>query len=627
MTQIFVTRAELLPPGETTEDHRKLQQDEVEIVEKDKKSNGSHRGGLFRGCFENSLGRPNGPPIRDLEDGVDRCPRCAWELEDGVCHSCGLHASETYPWSGSESPGLSYFTGDEITHPHLMDEEGEHFDSLTASGSDGSPFGDIEHSDDSESFARQPNGTDLGTARAVTREQMEARHVRNARNARPNTHDLENRYSPAPSYPDISTEDELRDTDDYSAEDDDEVGSLDDFVVNDMEEIPSSVRNSPHSFQYDTDEITSIVDNSGPYSSDDNATHREESDGFLDRQRPENRLSYLADDSDESPVQHRRRSFHPRSRDSSRISSSGEPDSTDSGIPRRPGVTARIARRQANRRLQENRSSALNHPTAEELEPNSGERRGVPIKIESDSDSPLPARRSRRRRGAKNHVLSDEDDDVDAASVNDNPVQSRQSSSGTATVGRKSPSQAAVRGRNTQKINQAPGVSLPIVINSSPTRPEASSFGWYPYHASTESLDNSLQTPHLREALSPSIRNRLRPYARRYQRDPSRSPLPPNIQSSTSRVRPPIFARSIRDQSQSETNEAHQQVERARATRRADRQALKQQKRRREREQATLDSGATRPPASTDGSDMMNIEGGVRFGDRRREQQTYGTIL
>ena len=29
-------------------------------------------------------------PIWDQEDGVDRCPRCNWDLEDGTCHQCGI---------------------------------------------------------------------------------------------------------------------------------------------------------------------------------------------------------------------------------------------------------------------------------------------------------------------------------------------------------------------------------------------------------------------------------------------------------------------------------------------------------------------------------------------------------
>ncbi|KAL8839244.1 MAG: hypothetical protein Q9176_004575 [Flavoplaca citrina] len=86
ITQTFINTGVLLPAGETTEDHRKSQREEADLVEKDKAAQVSGRG-LFNGRF-------NGParyiaPIRDALDGVDRCPRCTWELEDGTCNSCG----------------------------------------------------------------------------------------------------------------------------------------------------------------------------------------------------------------------------------------------------------------------------------------------------------------------------------------------------------------------------------------------------------------------------------------------------------------------------------------------------------------------------------------------------------
>ncbi|KAL8643829.1 MAG: hypothetical protein Q9226_008094 [Calogaya cf. arnoldii] len=88
ITQTFVNTAALLPAGETTEDHRKPQRDEAELVEKDKFSGG----GLFNGRF-NASARYRAP-IRDSLDGVDRCPSCTWELEDGMCHACGYSVDE-----------------------------------------------------------------------------------------------------------------------------------------------------------------------------------------------------------------------------------------------------------------------------------------------------------------------------------------------------------------------------------------------------------------------------------------------------------------------------------------------------------------------------------------------------
>ncbi|MCJ1435961.1 hypothetical protein MMC27_005337 [Xylographa pallens] len=88
MAQIFVARAELMPVGETTEEHLITKQEEASIVERDRSNTDSRTGGLFRGCFSGSLLVGRHGVIRDLEDGVDRCPYCAWELEGGFCSSC-----------------------------------------------------------------------------------------------------------------------------------------------------------------------------------------------------------------------------------------------------------------------------------------------------------------------------------------------------------------------------------------------------------------------------------------------------------------------------------------------------------------------------------------------------------
>ena len=68
MTQIFISRAQLLPAGETIEDHKRWQKDEADVVEKDKKNN-SQRGGLFAGRFKR-FHHHNASAIRDVEDGV-----------------------------------------------------------------------------------------------------------------------------------------------------------------------------------------------------------------------------------------------------------------------------------------------------------------------------------------------------------------------------------------------------------------------------------------------------------------------------------------------------------------------------------------------------------------------------
>lgn len=615
MTQFFITRAELLPPGETTDDHLKLQQEEAEVIERDKQAAGSRRGGLFHGYFEYPI-RRNIAPIRDIEDGVDRCPRCAWELEDGVCHSCGLDTSETHPRGGSDSPGLSYYTGDELAQQFWMDEMGEYFDPQSISGSEGSVYGDQR-----PQFLLR-NLTELESELLIDREV--ARQRREARNAPAHTNNLESRSSPSLPYSDDIIEEEFGDMDGFSAEEESNGDSLNGFIVEDVEEELSSAHNSSQSSHYETDEVTSIIDNFESYSPDENNTYREESVASLGRQSPENRHFYLADDADDSygsPVQRlgrrRRTRFPQRSHESSGRNSRGESDSTDSVVQPNTRIAARRARRQALRRSQQDQSS--NYPAAGESEPCSEGRRGVPIKVESESDSQPPMRRLGRRRGVASRVISDDDDDAIMTSVSDVSAQSRGDGSSAATIGRKTAIQAVAVIADTQTFNQIAATSSPIFISSSSVWPEVPAAGWNSNQSWGESPENNRQPLHLRPAFGPSNvedRHRITTHARRFRRDPSRSPLPFNIQPSAVRIPPPVFARSIRDQPQSETNESYQQAAQLRASRKAERQALKNQKRRREREQATPGFGVSQLPALMDGAETLNTDGGVRFGNR-----------
>ena len=92
MVQKFLSRAELLPEDETVQEHDKAREQEAKVVAADRSGRG-----LFEGLF-----RPTGfgfahhhrPAILDQEDGVDRCPQCTWELEDGGCLHCGWTVSD-----------------------------------------------------------------------------------------------------------------------------------------------------------------------------------------------------------------------------------------------------------------------------------------------------------------------------------------------------------------------------------------------------------------------------------------------------------------------------------------------------------------------------------------------------
>lgn len=119
MTGIFIARTELLPIGETIQEHKKWQKEEADAVQADKDNKDTRTGGLFKGCFRQHPLHARGPSlqvVRDQEDGVDRCPICTWELEDGGCQQCGLVFDETGEVSWGDS--FSGFSD--------MDEMSEH---------------------------------------------------------------------------------------------------------------------------------------------------------------------------------------------------------------------------------------------------------------------------------------------------------------------------------------------------------------------------------------------------------------------------------------------------------------------------------------------------------------------
>ena len=90
LSAVFVSRQALLPPGETLEQHRQWQREEAAAVQHDRDNPAPRTGGLFKGCFAPTPRRAQLHVVRDNEDGVDRCPMCTWELEDGGCAQCGL---------------------------------------------------------------------------------------------------------------------------------------------------------------------------------------------------------------------------------------------------------------------------------------------------------------------------------------------------------------------------------------------------------------------------------------------------------------------------------------------------------------------------------------------------------
>ena len=108
LVHMFMSRAELLPRDETLQEHHEAMMAEAALVEKDKNDK-TAKGGLFKGVFKlsdywNHLPRR---VLRDDEDGVDRCPMCSWELEEGHCGHCGFDVDADF---SDEDDGQSFST-------------------------------------------------------------------------------------------------------------------------------------------------------------------------------------------------------------------------------------------------------------------------------------------------------------------------------------------------------------------------------------------------------------------------------------------------------------------------------------------------------------------------------------
>lgn len=90
---MFTSREELFEKYETVSDHAFGQRAETDRIELDKSNKDPREGGLFHGCFNEAA--PPAAPIHDVDDGVERCPRCTWELEAGECLHCGYAGGHT----------------------------------------------------------------------------------------------------------------------------------------------------------------------------------------------------------------------------------------------------------------------------------------------------------------------------------------------------------------------------------------------------------------------------------------------------------------------------------------------------------------------------------------------------
>ena len=424
MIQIFANRAELMPVGETTEEHRQWQDEEAALVERDRSS----RGGLFRGCFRMFVRRPMtlAAPIRDDEDNVDRCPRCTWELEDGQCGSCG------YPVEGagsSGSEGAEYYHPDEIYDmEHGIDMDHALLETLAEEANADGFYGE-QHDSDAEDDDYSPPS-----------------YIR---------HRVSNVLHPRLTSNDY---DSLPDTEGGSADYDEEVDSLDSFIVADEEQPPSTASStrsdslytsSPRSLNW---EIENRIAIEGIQESDDDHESQQNSEASEHEASSPISHSDHEDESDEGPVPPSRRQVFRFSSDSDESASTEFSQAVATIIedraPRRrtPGTASGVARHRGN----------IAHRTREREHSNGPPRT---IEIESDSEPPVPTQRQKRRRAIQTRLSSDDETNAEA-------------SSGTATVGRQSPRLGPrVQPTESPQGSQARNTTWPTVIASSSTRP------------------------------------------------------------------------------------------------------------------------------------------------------------
>lgn len=122
MTRVFAYRAELLPDGETVEEHDEYVKEAAAKVSGDNE----HRG-LFRGLFKHADRMP-WMPLRDPGDNVDRCPNCHWELEEGVCNSCGLHIGDEDGFGLDTADSDLSSDDEEVDHGDVPHDHGDGLD-------------------------------------------------------------------------------------------------------------------------------------------------------------------------------------------------------------------------------------------------------------------------------------------------------------------------------------------------------------------------------------------------------------------------------------------------------------------------------------------------------------------
>lgn len=423
------------------EDHKKWKEEEAALVEQDRSTAGPN-GGLFRGCFKSFARRPiiRAHPIRDAEDGVERCPACTWELEDGRCESCG-YSFETDTDIMSDSD-MDYPHGVDMDH-EVLEVLGEE-DLVHHQMYGGGHYDDGETSEDIPFTVPRP-----GARRRVDYSMMN-----------PELHG----YDVSPTLASGSPPDSFYDGTNYGSEDDDDSSSLEGFVVDDDPHIDRvSPQGSPRSLQWETDEGSGSDENQVQ---DTDNERNIQADNDPNQHYPSIAIAqYHSDgDSDEGHIARTSRRQGMRSSAGSSGSEASQP--------------LRSIRNRSSRNINPSQNQRNIPHRSTDARRNGGRSRGVPIEIASDSDSPVPPQRQRRRRGLLNRILSDDDSGVDA-------------SSGTATLGRQSPQPGP--GLRNQRINRsaaslASNGSSPILVVSDEPVSENEGLQSRPEHSRSASV-------------------------------------------------------------------------------------------------------------------------------------------
>ncbi|KAL9614778.1 MAG: hypothetical protein Q9167_000769 [Letrouitia subvulpina] len=561
MTQIFVSRLELLPAGDTIEDHKKVQADEAALVEYDKGNARSQGRGLFNGRFNPAASRL--APIRDAVDGVDRCPSCTWEIENGVCANCGYlvpYRDDDEESFVSDDRSFSSFAEEILPQPRRRQQ-------LRGYNSEDDAVHDT-HSEVSDQTFRQP--------RISWRERF---GENNHRTFSDFDSSLTSSHDSIRDSEDLNSEDDFDEAED-EAEDDDDTGSLEDFVVNDDDMLGSSfiAHTSAGSSRDANEDAASINDDSRSYGSSEQQGLQHE-----DGRHPSvgSETDHQNDSGDASDV-----------------------------VLTMPPKRLRQRRRQMTT-ISSNSDTSGDAENSRASSPQQGTSGGVsprgPIMIESDSDSP-PVRRSGNRTRAPLAISSDEEN-PDAQGPSSIGPQSHRSHSNNQTVHEPAHSVPNFNPNSPISVNSTPEMqafveqgglqerhTIPLFSPRFSQRHHVPNFSIPPNSAPENQSSNNTFLPRQPPSTPMTVDG---PSTNKSQNVTDRIPGPQGPEERR------VFPLS-RAATQPQNPRVPQSVRQASSRRKADRKRLKEDRRRRNREQGlstdTSNSATTPVPLTYIGS-------------------------